>query len=181
MTADYFEKQIERLRPLGAVSDQFKDGYWDALKDIPADVFDAAVSHALKTRSWFPKPAELRIDADAVWRTVRPVPAEEDRGTDLPAPVSVGVLPDGTPIPVQHRVWKYYCDDCEDQGWASFWCGEIGPARKPWQMLMPCDRTKPHMPHEWVKHCHCYETNPALVRKREAFKKYAEAPRRNVA
>ena len=39
--------------------------YFNALKDIPERLLTAAVSKALATRSWFPKPAELRADAES--------------------------------------------------------------------------------------------------------------------
>lgn len=186
MTADFFERQIERLKPLGAVSDEFKEGYWDALRDIPADVFDAAIGHALKTRAWFPKPVELRADADAVASQTRPIPEAEDRTVALAQPFTITVPNVGTIVPVT-REWKYYDDTCGDGGWESVWCGDrrvhpkdVEPYEiaKPWQRSLRCDRRGDHDAHEWVKHCGCWDTNPALIRKREAQRKYAEKPQR---
>lgn len=184
MTPDFFERQIERLKPLGEASDEFKDTYWGALRDIPPDVFEAAVTHALKTRVWFPKPAELRRDADHVAVTVRPVPAVEQRATELAQPFTITIPQIGSVVSVQ-REWKYYCDKCHDGGWESVWCGSravvlredtLFELAKPWQESMRCDRRNEHGTHEWVRRCSCWETNPALVRKRESQRKYAETP-----
>jgi hypothetical protein len=75
------------------------------------------------------------------------------------------------------RVWKYYCDECSDTGWFTFWChgearhGEEFPAavRRPWiEMDRPCDRhSKPHGAHEWVAECACASSNPDVQRRRE--------------
>lgn len=176
MTAEFFERQIERLKPLGAASDEFKDAYWDALHDLPADVFDAAISHALKTRTWFPKPAELRIDADTVAPLVRPPLPDEDRSRLLDEPFTV-TLPDvGTLVSVT-REWKYYDERCSDSGWASWWCGDPTDRRRaPWMEIGRCDRHGEHGPHEYVTRCACWESNPALVRKRANQQRYAEKP-----
>lgn len=42
--------------------------YEDALKDIPIPLLNAAVRKAIASRSWFPKVAELRDDAEACRR-----------------------------------------------------------------------------------------------------------------
>lgn len=173
MTPDFFERQIERLKPLGEASDQFKDEYWTALKDIPPDVFEAAVSHALRTRMWFPKPVELRHDADTVKAQVRTAVAVEDRSEPLAAPVTIGQTPAGTPV-VQKRIWRYYCEKCSDSGMVSWWCGPHGPTWKPWYEDAKCERYGEHAPHEWVAKCACFESNPALQRKREQSQKFAD-------
>lgn len=174
MTVDLFERQIDRLKPLGEASDQFKDAYWDALRDIPDDVFEAAIGHALKTRAWFPKPAELRMDADHVARQVRPVAPLEDRSMPLAQPFTITVPEVGTIVSVT-REWRFYCEVCADSGWATFWCGVEAPGLTPWHGRGSCERRQAHGPHEWVKHCHCFESNPALVRKREQGRQFAAA------
>lgn len=42
--------------------------YDDSLKDVPLPLLNAAVRRAIQTRSWFPKVAELRADAEACRR-----------------------------------------------------------------------------------------------------------------
>ena len=148
--------------------------HWEALQDVPLVVLEAAVSRAQKTRSEFPSPVELREDADAVAHLARPSVPAEDRGCDLEQPITIGQTPAGTPI-TQRRVWNYYCDVCSDGGWVSHWCGEPNPARKSWQSFSSCERTREHLPHEWVAHCSCWESNPALQKKREREQKFAEA------
>ena len=145
--------------------------HWEALQDVPIDVLAEAVSRAQKTRSEFPSPAELRQDCDAVAHLVRHV-EDEDRGEDLPAPVGLGTLPDGTPI-VARRLWRFYHEDCTDSGMESCWCGERGPYTPPWLTSMACERRKEHLPHEWVRKCTCWESNPALIASRERMQKYA--------
>lgn len=176
MNLNFFEQQMNRLEPLGRPSEGAMDGYFDALKDIPADVFDAAITHALKTRAWFPKPAELRVDADKVAASVRPVVDEDVREVPLAQPFTISIPEAGTIVSVT-REWKYYCDRCSDCGWASWWCGSTTVAR-PWYERSKCQRHGDHDPHEWVGRCACYETNPALVRRREALKKYADSPQK---
>jgi hypothetical protein len=63
-------------------------------------------------------------------------------------------------------------------GWRSWWCGD--PAQqKPWIGKQTCNTSREHANHEWVEHCVCYTSNPALVRKRTAQQQYAvrETPR----
>lgn len=40
--------------------------------------------------------------------------------------------------------WKYLCEICSDTGWHPLTC----PA-------YPCDRTRVHSPHDYVRHCGC--------------------------
>ncbi len=52
------------------------------------------------------------------------------------------------------RVWKLECDDCEDCGWLFFDCpGDT-----------TCERTKPHLPHRFVRACGCRESNRTYQR-----------------
>ena len=169
-----FRQQMSRLMGL-KFSPADLTTHWEALQDVPEAILAEAVTRAQKSRSEFPTPVELRQDADAVAHLVRSTP-DEDRGVDLEQPVTLGSLPDGTPLPQVKRIWKYYCDDCEDSGMRSFWCGAaVEHVTKPWQMRMTCDRTKEHRPHEFVARCACWDTNTALVRKREAMQKFADA------
>lgn len=176
MMFDFFEDQMNRLKPLGVPSgDDALDGYFDALRDIPPNVFDAAVSHALKTRTWYPKPAELRMDADHVAPMLRPQSASDVQEIPLAEPFTITVPQAGTVVSIT-REWKYYCDRCSDTGWAAWSCGEV--KQKPWHELAACGRPNEHGSHEWVKHCACWASNPALVRKRENQLKYAASPQR---
>lgn len=174
MTFEFFEQQMARLMGLRFRPAELQT-HWEALRDVPDAILAEAVTRAQKTRAEFPTPVELRQDADAVAHLVRTQEPDEDRGADLEQPITIGTLPNGTPI-TQRRTWKYYCDNCEDSGMRSMWCGAaVEHITKPWQMRMACDRTKEHMPHEFVARCACWDTNTALIRKREAQQKYADA------
>jgi hypothetical protein len=153
------------------------DDYFGALSDIAADVFTGAVDHALKTRTWFPVPAELRADAD-VARQRAVVPA-------APAPV-VEDVPDGFWVEIANsfggksirllvtRDWKRDCEACSDTGWASHWCA----VKLPKQDYAVCGRRFEHPAHEYVEKCACIEWNPTIRRRKEAAMKYAHAPER---
>lgn len=175
MTLDFFNRQMDRIgglrfRPADLTS------HWEALQSLPDVVLEAAVARAQRTRSEFPTPAELLVDADLVARHVNPVGPDEDRGVDLPGPVLIGRLPNGTPI-YQERTWKYYCDDCEDSGMRSFWCGDEPSSRYPWLQVRRCHGPKCKLTqyaHDWSERCTCWDTNPKLVKDRERAQKYAE-------
>jgi hypothetical protein len=153
------------------------DDYFGALQDIAADVFAGAVDHALKTRTWFPVPAELRADADAA-RQRAVVPA-------APAPV-VEDLAEGFWVEIMNpfggksirllvtRDWKRDCEACSDTGWASHWCA----VKLPKQDYAVCGRRFEHPAHEYVEKCACIEWNPTIRRRKEAAMKYAHAPER---
>ena len=179
MTREFFDRQMTRLAVLRFPPADI-ESHWDALQDIPADVFTAAVSHALKTRRDFPVPAELRADADYVAWSVRPA-LEADaatRETTLEQPFTVTIPEVGTVVSIT-REWLYYDDHCSDTGWVSCWCGASDePNRKSWFEVSRCSKRSEHPPHEWVQRCACWETNPALVRKREAQRKYAVSPQK---
>lgn len=176
MTRRDFDAQMVRLMVLRFPPADV-DEHFNALQDIPAEVFIAAVSHALKTRRDFPVPAELRADADAV---APPSPLDEDdplRSVTIPAMAievpGVGVIASVT------REWKYYCERCHDGGWASMWCGELPKEpRIPWSQPGWCGRRGDHDGHEWVQHCMCWDSNPDLIRKRASQRKYSEPPQR---
>jgi hypothetical protein len=87
----------------------------------------------------------------------------------------------GTIVSVS-REWKYYDERCSDTGWASWWCGPPEDKRRaPWMELARCDRRGDHGPHEWVSRCACYASNPALVRRRDAVRQYAEPSQKRSA
>ena len=178
VTRELFDAQMGRLIVLKGWPDSV-DEHFGALHDIPADLFTAAVDQALKTRTWFPVPAELRADADMVRLAVRvPLPAED------PPPEGEWIEhhirnPFGGPgITVRvNREWRHDCETCSDTGFASVWCGDPNaPQRKPWYELRTCDRRGAHYAHEWVRQCTCWDTNRTLIRRREAQRKYAEKP-----
>ena len=174
MTFEVFEQQMARLVGLRFRPAELQT-HWEALSDVPDGILAEAVSRAQKTRAEFPSPVELRQDCDAVSHLVRPPIDDEDRGVALAQPFTVTVPGVGTVISIT-REWNYYCDDCEDSGMRSFWCGEVVEhVTKLWQPMLACERTKPHLPHEFVARCACWDTNTALVKKRAAQQKFADA------
>ena len=55
---------------------------------------------------------------------------------------------------VGERVWKIECEDCEDTGWIHGYCpGDT-----------TCDRTKTHLPHQFVRVCGCRPSNRTFQR-----------------
>lgn len=171
MTREWFDGQMARMLGLRFTPADLTT-HWEALRDLPEDALEAAVSRAQRTRVNFPTPIELRWDADQARRVQ--THDEDDRSVELAAPVTIGKLPTGAEI-VQTRVWKYYHEDCSDSGMESLWCGAADAHRKPWQPLQHCGRTASHDAHEWVRRCTCYDSNPALVRKRERQQQFAES------
>lgn len=169
----WFREQMTRLMGLKFAPADLTT-HWEALSDIPEPVLAAAVSRAQRSRVDFPTPIELRQDADAVKHHAQPVAPEEDRGVALERPFTIDVPEAGRVFSVS-REWRYYCDTCSDAGWSSSWCGDRTMA-KPWHSSQHCGRRMEHMPHEWAHKCVCYDTNPALVRKRQAAATYAEKP-----
>ena len=121
--------------------------HWEGLKDVPEAVLEAAVTRAIQTRASFPAPAELRDDADVAAQ--RPV-WREPEAEPLPEPVLLGMLPTGAPIVARSQPRAYACEACGDTGFE--------PAG---------ERT--------VRKCGCWASNPVLVRRREAMRRYAEA------
>lgn len=177
MTVAFFREQMTRLMGLRFAPADF-DTHWEALHELPPDVLEAAVTRAQRTRVEFPTPVELRMDADIARPRAVAVLDAPERETPLEQPYAIPFPQAGKSIPVQ-RIWKYYCEACSDLGWQSVWCGDPkNPSRKPWQEPRTCDRRGEHAPHEWVRHCGCFDTNPALVRKREANARYAAEPPR---
>lgn len=181
MTQDAFAVQMDRLSGL-----RFRpaslETHWEALRGIPEPVLEAAVTLAQRTRSEFPTPVELRQDADQVAHHARALEPDEDRSVALAEPFTITVPHVGKVVAIT-REWNYYCEDCSDSGWQSVWCGaattESGapmPGLKPWYARLHCERRNNHDAHEYVRKCVCFDSNPALVRKRQAQEKFAEKP-----
>lgn len=175
MTRAHFDLQIARLGVLKGCPDDGEE-FFPALSDVPDDLFTAAVDRALKTRTWFPVPAELRLDCDAVRvrssvETVPHVVAELGEGLWVEIYNPFG----GAPLRLLvTRDWKHDCDNCADTGWAMRWCA----ARLPHQSISICGRRFEHAEHFYAERCACLEWNPTIRRRKEALMKYAHAPER---
>lgn len=163
MTREFMDTQLGRLVPLRGMPGD-SESYWDALSDIPEDVFRAGVAHALRSRTWFPTPAELRADCDMARTHHRPEPLEpsvvdlsEARIVEIPNPFG------GKPLRIRvTKEWRHDCETCRDTGWSSRQCPETH-----------CGRRFEHGPHEFVEQCSCIEWNPTIRRRKEASVKYA--------
>jgi hypothetical protein len=168
MTFDEMRAALDTLTGLKFRPVDYKT-HWTGLKDMPIDALTRAVHRAARQCSEFPSPAELRTLADAAGST--PV-VFEDRSEPLDVPQIVSAPFLSKPIPVT-RAWRYYCEDCSDEGWESLWCGPIAVTRKPWQRLADCGRHTEHLPHEWVQRCACQASNPAVIQRKERDAKFA--------
>lgn len=179
MTREHFTIQIGRLIVLRNWPDDDTE-WWNALRDVDPAVFEAGVDHALKTRTFFPLPAELRVDCEAVRVRVKPPQPAYPNVEDLPE-TRVLEIPNpfgGPPLRITiTREWRHDCDICWDSGWAPRWCGEASGARE-WQTVTACGRRKEHIAHEFVEPCACMEWNPTIRRRKEAGMKYAQGPER---
>jgi hypothetical protein len=169
MTREVFDVQMGRMVVLRGMPGD-TDEYFAALCDVPDDVLTAAIGQAIRSRPWFPTPAELRADCDAVKSSVRPVrPEPAPQARDLADARMVEIrnpLPGGASIWVRVvREWKHDCDTCSDTGWASRRCPETG-----------CGRRFDHGPHEFVEMCGCVEWNPTIRRRKESQVKYHQKP-----
>ena len=154
MTYDELRRELDTLRGLKFPPPDYQT-HWTALQDMTLASLHSAVVRAAKECQTFPTPAELR---DMVNVTVsRPEGYSEP--LDVPKQVSAPFL--SKPITIT-REWIYYCEDCSDSGWTTFWCGASNRAQKPWQIVRACERRGDHGPHEWVARCHCYERNHAV-------------------
>lgn len=166
MTPDHCNEQMARLKVLRGMPEETFE-YFSALQDVPDERFTAAVSHALRTRIWYPTPAELRLDCDA---TSNRIPEREESRIEALVGGGREVIIVNPLNPKQQirvkvdRIWKLDCNDCEDTGWKSRQC----PAA-------PCGRRQgEHGPHEWVERCQCIDWNPTIRRRKEAGAKYAQ-------
>lgn len=144
--------------------------HWEALRDLSADELDAAIDRAQRECEEFPSPKMLRVFIDD-YRRARAVPDEDlSREAELISPFVV-TLPDGTEVAVRRR-WTYYCDDCSDTGYVSYWCGNSKSARFPWLAVVRCESKKCERlrvggyEHEYVRPCPCAEMNPDVQRRK---------------
>ena len=161
MTFDAFAAQMARLEGLKFGPPNLHT-HWEGLCDVDIDAIERAVTHAVKACEAYPSPAEIRRFAI---ETAPRVGMDEDRSVPLDEPKTVEAPWLSKPIAVT-REWTYYDERCSDTGWESLWCGD--PAQKnPWQRLGRCERTEEHAPHEYVQHCACWDSNPAVLKKRE--------------
>lgn len=168
MTAEHCNFQLARLNILRGVPCEIYE-YFGALRDVPDDVFSNAVSHAIRTRQWFPTPAELRVDCDAVAPSrldesdpQRQEPLGDGREVFLKNPFAPG----GITIKLG-RDWQFDCVTCEDTGWATYQCPERYCGRK---------KDRAHDPHPYMDRCECLTWNPTIRRRRSANAKFAQAP-----
>lgn len=168
MTAGHCEQQLARINVLrGVPSDTYE--YFAALEDVPDERFTAAVDHALKTRTWFPTPAELRADCDAVGKVVAFSPPgqrfQAAIGGGYTATIVNPFNPEHVIVVKVDRVWTFDCEDCADSGWR--------PRACPSEL---CGRRFEHAAHEWVEPCACRDWNPTIQRRKEATAKYSQSP-----
>jgi hypothetical protein len=163
-----FQRQMQRLGGL-KFAPAGLDTHWEALSDLSDAELDAAVSRAARECEEFPAPKMLRMFVDDYRRDL-PVP-DEDLSRETPmAPLTI-VTPYGDTHTFT-REWKYYCEDCCDTGRRSSWCGDGPSERYPWMSVARCYTTnceklrRGGYAHEWVDHCPCAYTNPAVLRKK---------------
>jgi hypothetical protein len=158
-------------------------GYFAALSDIPDDIMRRAIGHALRTRSFFPTPAEIRLDCDAVSQRERAQASTAEtyyfeREAERPGYTAEIRNPFGGPHVTVKVVdgWRDECDECRDTGQAMAWCGAEPSIRAPWLPVQRCSRRAPHYEHEWAYACPCVPTNRTIQRKKDAMQRYAKEP-----
>lgn len=167
MTPDHCDAEIGRLRVLRGMPADVVE-YFAALEDVPDPLFTKAITHAIKTRAWFPTPAELRADCDAVAPPVcyEVDPQVEDPITEGRQVFLKNPFGDGGITITLTRDWKFDCVSCEDTGWVTQQCPE-----------RYCGRPRrEHAPHPYMLACVCIPTNPTIRRRRSANAKFAQAP-----
>lgn len=169
MLRDWFNAEIARMGVLKFPPENI-DEHFKALADIPPAVLERGISHAIRTRAWFPTVAELRADCDASGMAARAV--------QEPEPAKIVHLGDvvthtirnpfgGAPIAVRvDREYHHDCETCSDTGNAPRWCGTEPSARWPWYPLLKCLRRHEHSPHDWTESCVCVDINPTIRRRK---------------
>ena len=177
MTGEFFVDQMQRMAGMRYAPTNF-NAHFEALHTLEEHVLEAAVLRAITSLEEFPSAKQLLVFADVVRPSLVPIPALDlTRETPLPQPVTFATSADS---PVQgsvtvRRLWRYYCQDCNDSGWQAIWCrGNVDApqsvldTRKPWHdVAQQCDRSKEHYAHEWSRKCHCVDHNPAVLRRKE--------------
>lgn len=187
MTRDDFSAAFKPLRALrgwpmdGELAKERLAIFWDQFQHADAESFARGCARAVKTRTFFPTPAELFADCEMAapretWTAERHVADVDAQIVYIPN--SFGG--EGLRLTVS-KVWEYHCDDCDDGGQVSFWCGAIGPTRKPWQLTVPCGNREDHTGHEYVGRCACWDRNPALIRKRALQAQHARGGKESAA
>lgn len=172
MSRQEFDKQLRRMLGLKFVPATL-DSHYEVCGNLALDVLSEAVSVAVRECESFPAPSALLQFAYRVKDRVEPLPPT----TTVDA--SRTVDHDERRVNASGRVlkftreWRYYCEDCSDGGYVSYWCGETGPTRKPWQVPSFCGRDHEHAGHEWVGKCQCWNTNPTLLKSRERLARQA--------
>lgn len=85
------------------------NAYLDALKDIPVPLLNAAVRRSIQTRSWFPKVAELRADAESCRRELLEAhPYERCAACNHMGTVRIGIDAAGRPKYARCKCWAAY-------------------------------------------------------------------------
>lgn len=166
---------LEAMKPLrvlrgGPSTAEDLDVYVEQFQHADLETFQRGCARALKTRSFFPTPAELFSDCEHMapretWKAERPT-----------GPTKLVYLPnpfggEGIRIRVSEDS-GHKCDECSDTGWSSAWCGER-PNRQTWLRTVACGREDAHLSHEWVCPCGCWHTNPRLIAKRARTAQHA--------
>ena len=173
MTREWMDAQLGRMSVLRSAPESTNE-YWPIFAPLPERVIASGVAYAIRTRSFFPAPAELLRDCDTAKPPVPDVPVREPSGNTFTATIR-NPFGGADLVLTVDREWNYYCDACSDIGMRTFWSGSADDAgRKPWHDVSPCGRRSEHGTHEFAERCSCWDTNPALVRKREREAKYAD-------
>lgn len=173
MTREWMDAQLGRMVMLRnpPVS---TDEYWSIFAPIPERVIAAGVAYAIRTRAFFPAPAELLTDCDTARPRTMDAPEPRISGNTFTATIRNPFGGADLVVTVDNE-WEYFCDPCSDIGTRTFWCGAADDAgRKPWQAIGQCGRKFEHGSHEFAERCSCWETNPVLVRKRERDAEYSK-------
>lgn len=181
MTREWLEAQLGRMVGLRNMPDH-SAAYWEALSGFSEDFVAAGIAKAIRTRTFFPAPAELVQDCEqaAPRETWKAEPqwarSGEARTVHIPNPFGGK----GITVTVE-RDWTYFCTACQDSGWRSLWCGIDGRTRKAWHDAATCGRDEGHLEHEWVAQCACWNSNPALLKKRASMSQAAASRTRETA
>lgn len=167
MTRQHFDIQLGRLIVLRNWPDDASE-WWNACHEVDSAVFEAACGHALKSRTFFPLPAELLEDCDAVKARVRIedewAPSERDLETAMDGEIRNPF--DGKVIRVKVlKDWPHACEGCKDTGWELRHC----------QGAVTCGRRHSHSAHSYAQTCGCVEWNPVIKRRKDAVRKYSVA------
>jgi hypothetical protein len=173
VTQEWLDKRLVALMVLRRPPDD-TSGYLEVLQDVPQDYVEGAIRHALKSRSWYPTPAELLSDCDVVAARDRKLPVPEWPTPEQLAEAEIAEIrsPYGVLRVRVVREWHDECTRCGDTGWAEFWCGEGQNTMR--HQEGHCGRRRPHSGHSWVEPCFCRPTNRTYQRRIGALASYAQ-------